>query len=122
MGYISMTMWVYTHTPYPTTWVYTPNPDPPWGYGYGLGNQTGRPLPIPHDTHTHDPPWVCNTHAVAYVWRFIREEEDVGDIMEANKFHNITLLIRLIHQIRKCHLLEQCHSSLIGMGSQLVCG
>ena len=63
-----MTMWVYTHIPYPTTWVYTPNPDPPWGYGYGLGYQTGRPLPIPHDTHTHDPLWVCNTHAVAYAY------------------------------------------------------
>jgi hypothetical protein len=55
LGYIPMTMWVYTHTP-----------DPPWGYGYEAGVQKSRPLPIPHDTHIHDPPWECDTHAFAY--------------------------------------------------------
>ena len=35
----------------------------------------------------------------------VRGKENVGDITKGHKFHNITLLIRLIHQIRKCHSL-----------------
>ena len=37
------------------------------------------------------------------VRRVVRGEENVGDIVKGHEFRNITLRVRLIRQIRKCH-------------------
>ena len=57
------------------------------------------------------------------IWLSVGGKENVGDIMELHEFHNITLLIRLIHQIRKCHRLNQflCWGGQGGRGSPRGC-
>ena len=37
------------------------------------------------------------------IWLGVGRKQNVGDVVQGYEFCNITLLVRLIHQIRKCH-------------------
>ena len=55
--------------------------------------------------------------------QIVRGKENVGYVMKGYEFHNITSLVRLIHQIRKCHRPKKllCQGGQGGLGTQRDC-
>ena len=54
----------------------------------GVGDESGKvPVSV----------WRSKEFVNGEIWLRVRREENVGDVVKANEFHNITLLIRLIH-------------------------
>ena len=54
----------------------------------GIGDESGKvPVLV----------WRSEEFVNGEIWLRVRRQEKVGDVVKANEFHNITLLVRLIH-------------------------